>query len=212
MSSLPEEPLRIACVGASLTFGLGLPNRRETCYPAVLQQLLDAEYGAGRARVGNFGYSGATASRGSNEPYWDTPSFTSVTRFDPRLVVLMLGTNDAQFANATARQTLANDLTDLIRYFQDLGAEVLVGDPPPAFPPVPEIDFDALKSTVRPTIHRVADELDLTRIDFNTPLADRHEDFPDGLHPNADVAAEIAQIAFTAIRGRQAARGWIPEH
>lgn len=194
-----SDPIRIACVGASVTFGLGLSNRREQCYPAGLQRLLDARHGAARWRVRNFGYSGATISRGSNEPYWQTPSFTAATRFEPRLVLMMLGTNDAQFANEAARATLEDDLADLIGHFRDLGAEVLVGDPPPVFPPVPEIDFEALAGVVRPAIRRVADELGVARVDFESPLRDAAAEFPDGLHPTAGVADRLAQVAFSAV-------------
>ncbi len=193
------EPCRIACVGASVTFGRGLPNRREQCYPAVLQRLLDERYGAGGCEVRNFGYSGATAARGSNEPYWQTPSFTAATRFEPHFVPLMLGTNDAQFANVSARRTLARDLADLVEHFRGLGAEVLVADPPPAFPPVAEIDFDALRDEVRPTVRRVVVEIGAPLVDFFSPLEDARAGFPDGLHPTAEVAEKIAQIAFGAL-------------
>ncbi|TWU00288.1 Acetylxylan esterase precursor [Botrimarina colliarenosi] len=202
MEPKPSEPLRVACVGASVTFGRGLPNRRVQCYPAVLQRLADERFGAGGWLVRNFGYSGATVSRGSNEPYWQTPSFTAATRFEPQLVLMMLGTNDAQFANEAARQTLAADLVDLVEHFRQFGAEVLVADPPPAFPPVAEIDFDALRDEVRPTIRRVVGEIGAPLVDFLTPLADTAADFPDGLHPTAPVAERIAQIAFEALLER----------
>lgn len=204
---MPAQPIRLACVGASLTFGLGLPNRREQCYPAVLQRLLDERHGPGHWRVRNFGYSGATVTRGSNEPYWETPSFLAVTRFEPQLVLLMLGTNDAQFANASARPTLADDLKDLIGHFRASGAAVLVGDPPPAFPPVPAVDFEALAEVVRPTIRRVAGELEAPIVDFLTPLADASADFPDGLHPTARVAERLALIAFSAVEATRLTSG-----
>lgn len=201
MAEAPEpSPRRLACIGASVTFGRGLADRRRDCYPAVLQRLLDEAVGVGAWRARNFGYSGATASRDSNEPYWGTASFTSATRFEPHVAIVMLGTNDAQFANAAARETLARDLADLIEHFRGLGAEVLLSDPPPAFPPVPEIDFDALRETVRPTIRRVAEEVDAQLIDFLSPLQERRGDFPDGLHPTAPVAAAIAEIALDALR------------
>lgn len=197
---MSANPLKkIACVGASVTFGRGLSHRREECYPAVLQRLLDAEAGQGRYSVRNFGYSGAAISRGSNEPYWQTPSFVAVERFEPQIVLMMLGTNDAQFANAAARESMAGDLADLIEHFQQMGANVLVADPPPAFPPVPEIDFTALTNEVRPTIRRVVEESGVPLIDFLSPLTDRREAFPDGLHPTAEIAAQIAQIAFAAL-------------
>ena len=198
------RPIRVACVGASLTFGRGLANRREESYPAALQRLLDERHGSDSFHVRNFGYSGATASRGGNEPYWRTPSFTAATRFEPDRVVVMLGTNDAQFANAASRETLGRDLADLVDHFRALGspgsgAQVWLSDPPPAFPPVAEIDFAALIDVVRPTIRRVAEAMDVPLVDFLTPLADARNDFPDGLHPTAAVASRMAQIALDAI-------------
>ena len=35
-----KNPIRVACVGNSVTFGYGLDNRETHCYPYVLQQLL----------------------------------------------------------------------------------------------------------------------------------------------------------------------------
>ncbi|MEO1497256.1 MAG: GDSL-type esterase/lipase family protein [Planctomycetota bacterium] len=195
-AGVPEPvPVRVACVGASVTFGRGLPNRRQDCYPAGLQRLLEA---AGHAvRVRNFGYSGATASRSGNEPYWETPSFLSATRFEPHVTVIMLGTNDAQFANAAARSTTGRDLADLVEHFRGLvepPADVLLTQCPPAFPPVPEIDFDALQSVVRPAIAAAAEAIDAPLVDLLTPLADRGDAFPDGLHPTAEIARRIAEI------------------
>ncbi|QDT69794.1 Acetylxylan esterase precursor [Planctomycetes bacterium MalM25] len=194
-----SEPIRIACVGASITFGRGLPNRRQECYPAVLQRLLDGSAGEGVCQVRNFGYSGATISRGSNEPYWETPSFLSAERFRPQITLIMLGTNDAQFANEAARARLETDLKDLIGHYRGLGAKVLVADPPPVFPPVAEIDFHALASVVRPAIRRVAAEWGVPAVDFLTPLAGDQEAFPDGLHPTAAVAERIARLAHAVI-------------
>ncbi len=194
-----SEPIRIACVGASVTFGRGLPNRRQECYPAVLQRLLDASAGEGVCRVRNFGYSGATLSRGSNEPYWKTPSFGSAERFRPQIVLIMLGANDAQFANEAARATLETDLMDLIEHYRGLGAKVLVADPPPVFPPVEEIDFEALRNEVRPAIRRVTAALNAPLTDFLTPLSGERGAFPDGLHPTAAVAERIARLAHGAI-------------
>lgn len=200
---MPTEktPHRVACVGASLTFGLGLKDRRRDCYPAVLQRLLDARHGEGAYHVRNFGYSGATASRGGNEPYWDTPSFTATTRFEPHTAIVMLGVNDAQFANAGSRATLAEDLGDLVEHFKSLGAAVWLSELPPAFPPHPEIDFDALREVVRPAIRRVAAESGAPIIDFLSPLEGSREHFPDGLHPTAVVTQRLAELALAAIDG-----------
>ena len=199
----PSQPRRVACVGASVTFGRGLADRRRDCYPAVLQRLLDTHAPAVAWSVRNFGYSGATASRDGNEPYRRTPSFTAATRFAPHTTLVMLGTNDAQFANAASRASLGGDLADLVEHFRAAAPDgrgvVLLADPPPAFPPVAEIDFDALQEVVRPAIRRVSEAVEAPLVDFYTPLLDAAGEFPDGLHPTAAVAARIAQIAFEAV-------------
>ena len=56
----PTTPLRVACVGNSVTYGYGLRNRDRDAYPVRLQEMLDEYYGSGRFEVGNFGRSGAT--------------------------------------------------------------------------------------------------------------------------------------------------------
>ncbi len=206
------EPVRIACVGASVTFGRGLADRRNECYPAVLQELLNERLGQGSAMVKNFGYSGATISRVSNEPYWETPSFNSSTRFRPHLVLIMLGTNDAQFANVDGRRRVSRDLTDLIVHYQHSGSpherlkwprtEVLVSQMPPAVPPVEEIDFTALANVIRPTVQQTVEELGVPLVDFSSTIPATREAFPDGLHPTAEIATQIAQIAFDAILPR----------
>jgi sialate O-acetylesterase len=202
-----SEPVRIACCGASVVFGRGLANRRDECYPAVLQRLLDRSQGSGACSVRNFGYCGATASESANEPYARTPSFAAATRFRPNHVLLTLGTNDAQGANAAALEGLADGLRRLVLHFRAIAAEVgtdparavIVTQPAPAFPPVPEIDFAALEREVRPVVRRVAEELGAPYLDFCTPLAGRESEFPDGLHPTAAVAAEIARIAHDCV-------------
>lgn len=183
------DPVRTACVGASITFGLGLPNRREECYPAVMGRLLGGGYA-----VRNFGYSGATAGRETNEPYWQTPSMTAAERFEPELVVLMLGTNDAQHANRASLATFERDYTALIEHFQTLPSQpaMTLLLPPPVFEPLPEIDIAVVDTEIRPSIERIAAARRMAMVDLFTPLHSRADLFPDNLHPNAEGAAIIA--------------------
>ena len=95
------QPIRIACIGDSLTRGDG---RHETWrkrsprslegrgnYPMLLSSLLGAS-----ADVRNFGHGGTTACNGSNSPYQQTREYRRAIKFRPHLLVLMLGTNDAK--------------------------------------------------------------------------------------------------------------------
>ena len=69
----PAAPLRVACVGNSVTYGYGLSHRERDAYPVRLQEVLDEHYGAGRFEVGNFGHSGATLLYKGHRPYIKVP-------------------------------------------------------------------------------------------------------------------------------------------
>ena len=81
INSAPH-PIRVACVGDSITQGSGYPNK--------LQTLLGSNF-----TVRNFGVSGSTVSLNSIKPYMKQTAFRKAEDFDPQIVVIMLGTNDA---------------------------------------------------------------------------------------------------------------------
>ena len=58
------EPLKVACVGDSITFGAGIKERETQCYPVQLGQLLGDEF-----EVRNFGVNGATLLKQGDLPY-----------------------------------------------------------------------------------------------------------------------------------------------
>lgn len=189
-------PSRIACVGASLTFGLGLPNRREQAYPSVLGRLLGE-----RAQVRNFGFSGATAGRDTNEPYWRTNSLVAASRFKPQVVVISLGVNDAQHANLPNLPSFYDDYVALAEHFRllDMRPRVVIKTPSPVFEPINEIDVEVLNVTIRPRIEALAGDLGFPLVDGYAPLADRPELFPDNLHPNAEGARLLAEAVFEVV-------------
>ena len=93
------EPVRVACLGDSLTRGDGSHEARQKSslagrgnYPMRLQRLLGTE----SATVLNFGHGGATACNGSDIPYLRTREFRRALQWRPHLLILMLGTNDGK--------------------------------------------------------------------------------------------------------------------
>ena len=58
-----HRPVKVACVGNSITYGYGIADRETNSYPAQLQRML----GDG-SLVGNFGKSGATLLRRGHRP------------------------------------------------------------------------------------------------------------------------------------------------
>ena len=109
-----RPPLRVACIGDSITYGAELPDRATQSYPAVLERLA-----AGRFVVGNFGVNGATALEGILCRSWtDTLACRDALVFAPDLVVAMLGINDLAFPDRLARYPA--DLRALVARFQRL--------------------------------------------------------------------------------------------
>ena len=113
MTPAAENPVRVACVGDSLTEG---------GYPEVLQSVLGECY-----EVENFGRSGSTVAGfpKDNAAYSTTTAHKNSLSFDPDIVLMMLGTNDAQdWANA--QDIFEDKLIELIEEYQDQNPEVTV--------------------------------------------------------------------------------------
>ena len=130
--SAGSDELVIACVGDSLTSGVGSTGENHTnAYPAALKR--NPKF-SGYA-IHNFGDGGKCAikSTGTNS-YWKTKKYAKAMASNPNIVVLMLGTNDAKehhWNDAAYRE----DLADMIKGFQNLSSKptVYLGIPPPVY-------------------------------------------------------------------------------
>src|SRR5688572_13260471 len=82
-------PIRVACVGDSITYGYGIKDRERDSYPAQLGALLGSKWD-----VRNFGVNGATALKKGTRPYSGLQAYQDALAFEPDIVVIKLGTND----------------------------------------------------------------------------------------------------------------------
>ena len=137
------KPIRIACVGDSLTRGDGSHERRQQKnlkgrgnFPKYLDSLLNEE--KGQFIVRNFGHGGTTACNTSDSPFIQTREFRRAVRFRPHLLVLMLGTNDAKDKNwdvssrcSRGADSLASGLSQIVGAFREPQPATLVLEPPP---------------------------------------------------------------------------------
>src|ERR1700748_2363999 len=94
LGALAQQPVKVACVGASITYGAFIPDREQNCYPAQLQKMLGDKY-----QVTNYGVSGTTMLRNGNLPYWKTKQYQEALASLPDLVFIDLGGNDAKLIN-----------------------------------------------------------------------------------------------------------------
>lgn len=87
-------PVKVACVGNSVTYGFKVENREQNCYPAQLGVLLGSGY-----EVRNFGKSGATLLNHGHRPYMGQQEFKDAVAFAADRVVIHLGFNDTDPCN-----------------------------------------------------------------------------------------------------------------
>ena len=77
-SAKSKGPIRVACIGNSITYGYGLADREHEAYPVLLQQKLGAKY-----QVENFGKSGATLLARGHRPYFQQEEYKKALAFRP---------------------------------------------------------------------------------------------------------------------------------
>lgn len=84
----------VACVGDSITEGIGSSDRNYTAYPAVLQRLMWQDH-----VIINFGNSGKTMRNDLGNNYTGTTQHAAFLKMlkDIDLTLVMLGTNDSHF-------------------------------------------------------------------------------------------------------------------
>jgi len=195
------RPVRVACVGDSVTFGSKIAQRRANCWPARLQNLLGRGY-----LVGNFGVPGATLLTKGYLPYTASQEFGEALAFNAGIVIIALGLNDNE-PQAWPRNggEFIADYIRLIGAFRGRPAEkkrIFICRMTPDFggglraaSGIPDWHDE-----IQGQIERVAGACSCPLIDLHEPLRSRPDLFPDTLHPNARGAAIIAGEVFDALR------------
>lgn len=190
---------RVACVGDSITAGAGLADPASSAYPAVLGELLGGAY-----HVRNFGVSGSTMSKDGDLPYSGTLEFQESREFLPHVVVVLLGTNDSKPPNWRFRNTFERDTYAMMRAYMTLPSAptVYLATPPPVFTDRWGINQKTVGQEIVPRLKRLSAVEGWPLIDLQKALQSSGEYFPDGVHPNAVGAAQIAASVEAAFRGR----------
>ena len=191
--------IRLACVGDSITYGVGVENRQSNCYPVVLGKLLGSRF-----EVRNFGVSGATLLKQGDKPYWNESAFFEVSEFAPQAIILALGTNDSKPQNWKYGDEFADDLSAMLDHFAALPShpKIWVCLPPPVYQTKWGINEATVIGQIIPLLKQVAREKKVPTIDLHQALSDRPQYFPDQIHPNATGAGMMAMTVFTALKGR----------
>lgn len=196
VGSFAQSPIKIAFVGNSITQGPGRDN--PDSYPLQVGALLGDAY-----QVKNFGVSGRTLLRKGDYPYWNEPQFKEAKEFRPDVVVIKLGTNDSKPQNWAHKAEFVKDYLDLIAEFRaNMPADGKVYVVMPV--PVTRVNFginpEVMNNEQRLMLMEIVQKSGAEVIDLYTPLMDKPELLPDGVHPNNEGLTIMAQVIARRIR------------
>lgn len=192
-----QAKTKIACIGASITYGAGIAQRETNAYPAQLQKLMGGNY-----EVRNFGISGTTLLSKGDYPYQKTAKFNETLQWNPDIVIIDLGGNDAKAINRKYISDFKTDYMNLIGSFKQLRNQPrivlltamvsFVKDSAGIWDPV-------ITKKINPLIQEIAFAAKVEVIDMHAPLINHQELFPDLLHPNAEGASIMANTVYSCL-------------
>ncbi len=206
------EKVRVACIGDSITYGLGLANREKDSYPAQLQKMLDERF-PGEYEVRNFGNSGRgiylDSMRGAEKRgFRHMPEHKAALEWKPDIVICNLGINDngEYIKEYTGGRKHGQFIDDYL---------ALLGDYCKANPKVKFYIWTKLSPLaegqrfyrspepflMQADLEAVAKKMNAVGIDMQDPLREKVDEIfaRDKIHPNAEGARIIAEKTFAEI-------------
>ena len=197
-----QQPIKVACIGNSVTYGYGHENPDSTSYPSQLAVMLGDGY-----EVGNFGKSGATLLRKGHRPYNEQEEFKKALEFAPDIAIIHLGLNDTDPRNwKYYKRVFISDYVALIEAFEEVNpdVEIYICRMTPIF----HWHHRFKKGTrdwyweIQATIENISENIaEVKLIDLQETLYHRPDLMPDALHPNPEGAKLIAERVYSAITG-----------
>lgn len=196
-----KAPIKVACVGNSITYGTGIADREQFSYPVQLQKLLGDNY-----LVGNFGKPGATLLRHGHRPYFQQKEFREVMAFKGDIAVVHLGVNDTDPRNwPNYRDEFVNDYLALLDSLRSANPKVRIIIA--RMTPIADRHHRFISGTklwhdeIQTAIENVATISGAELIDFHAPLYPYPNLLPDAIHPNAEGAGILAETVYRGISG-----------
>lgn len=193
-----SQPVRIACVGNSITYGAGIANREKNAYPVQLQAMLGNNY-----EVMNFGVSGTTLLHNGNRPYLNTPEYQQALKSQPDIVFIKLGTNDSKLINRPFYNDFVFDYKALIQSFRNTAhhPRIILLLPVPSFlEDSSSIYNPVIKTAIIPRIQQTAYETGCEIIDLYSLFINKADLLPDSIHPSSLGATLIAKRLYEVVK------------
>ena len=195
------KPVKVACIGNSITYGSTLADPSTDSYPSQLARLLGEGY-----VVGNFGRPGATLLNNGHNPYMASEEWARAKEFRPDIAIIHLGINDTDprdwpYFNRAFKTDYLSLIDTLCQINPDVRIYIANLSPLLSSHWRFRSGTRVWRDKIREEISKVAAESGCTLIDFNTPLHDRHNLIHDSIHPNEEGAKLLASYVYGAITG-----------
>ena len=180
---------KLACVGDSITGGFGVTKGRS--WPDQISKMFGSTY-----EVGNFGLGGTYLLA-----YQRTEYYQNAIRFNPDVVVIMLGTNDVRpLAWKNSKPNFVTDYLAMIKQLSELPSKprIFICYPPTITEP------DGSEENILeliPLMDEVARSTKVGIIDIHGAFKGKGELIPDKIHPNDAGQTIIATTIYKALTG-----------
>ncbi len=186
---------KVACIGNSITENVALPLEKR--YPSILQDLLGSDFD-----VRNYGVGARTMLRMGDHPYWNEQKYRDVLNWNPDIVIIKMGTNDAKPYNWKYRDQFEKDYIEFIESFKTLAShpKLFICYPIPTsegnFLPVSD---SLIICDLIPKINQIARQTGSEVIDLHSPLLGKEDFLYDKVHPNEKGTQVMARVVAQAI-------------
>jgi lysophospholipase L1-like esterase/pimeloyl-ACP methyl ester carboxylesterase len=194
-----QHVIKVACVGASTTYGATIKNRPLNGFPERLQRLL-----ADGWEVRNFGLNSAGVLLKGELPYRGTATWQAALDFQPDIVIFNLGVNDVKPDSWQHKADFIKDYEKLIGDFSSSASHptFYLCRELPVFKDQWGIRKKIVETELYPLKQKLARKCQLRMIDFYTPFLNHPELFSDGIHVTAKGAALMAKITAQVLEAQ----------
>lgn len=194
------SPIRVACVGDSITFGAGTGIPEFDSYPAQLRRMMGEKW-----NVQNFGVSARTLLNQGDYPYQKEAACTNALKFNPDVVIILLGANDTKPQNWKFKDEFVPDYKQLIEKFKALASRprIFICHPTPVIGIGNYgINEPGIQGEIK-LIDGIAVDENVGIIDLHSVLAAKDELLPDRVHPDAAGATLMAKKVYATLTGNE---------
>jgi lysophospholipase L1-like esterase len=191
---------KIAFIGNSITYGLGIRNRKSNSFPGIIQDSLKSSF-----LIGNFGVCSSTMLKKGFRSYRFTKKFKKALSFNADIIFIKLGTNDANPVNWRYKANFEKDYQEFFETLKksDNNPRIILLSPVAYYKKTYCNKPELVRDTVCPIIRKIATNNGLDFIDLQTPTLNHPELFWDGVHPNKKGAELIATVILTYLNNNK---------